>query len=71
MSNQRGGKWHKAAMSDNDTQGLQMASFFREAKEALEKQGHEDAAFYFEQCEDWIRSGKSLSSKSASHILGV
>jgi hypothetical protein len=48
-----------------------MAAFFRDAKEALEKQGHDDAAFYFEQCEDWIRSGKSLSSKPASYILGV
>ena len=69
--NQRRGNWHSAAMNDSDSQGLKMASFFRDAKEALEKQGHDDAAFYFEQCEDWIRSGKSLSSKPASYILGV
>jgi hypothetical protein len=50
---------------------MQIYQFFKQARMALEESGNEDAAFYFEQCEDWIRSGKSLNSKSAAHILGV
>lgn len=71
MSNQRRGNWKPAAMSDNDLNGMRLVSFFKEAKEVLERHGHGDAAFYFEQCEDWLREGKSLSDKSAAHILGV
>jgi len=71
MSNQRSGKWKPAAMTDNDPNGMRLVEFFKEAKEVLERHGHEDAAFYFEQCEDWLREGKTLSCKPAGHILGV
>lgn len=71
MSNQRAGKWKPAAMNDNRSNGMQIVSFFREAKEALERSGNEDAAFYFEQVEDWLREGKSLTDKKAAYILGL
>ena len=39
----------------------------------LEEYGHEDAAFYFEQVEEHLRSGKGLpvSEKEVGHVLGV
>ena len=70
MSNQRPGKTHRAGANDG-MRDMQLRNFFRSAKQLLEETGNDDAAFYFEQCEDWIRSGKSLSSKPASYILGV
>jgi hypothetical protein len=50
---------------------MKLLEFFKNARIALEDHGDMDSAFYFEQVEDWIRSGKSLNSKSAAHILGV
>jgi len=70
LSNQRAAKTHKASGMDNGAD-MQIYQFFKQCRMALEESGNEDAAFYFEQCEDWIRSGKSLNSKSAAHILGV
>lgn len=72
MSNQRRGKWKPAALNDGgQTNDMALVQFFKSAKESLEQYGESDAAFYFEQCEDWIRSGKSLSSAKASVVLGV
>ena len=53
--------------------GMKTVAFFKYAKELLEEQGEEDAAFYFEQIEDWIRSGKSLpgDKKVIATALGV
>ena len=70
MSNQRAGKTHKASGMDNGSD-MKIYQFFKQARVALEESGNEDAAFYFEQCEEWIRSGKSLHDKPAHHILGV
>lgn len=69
MSNQRPGKMKPAAM--NDSGGLDLVNFFKYAKEALEAKGEEDAAFYFEQCEDFIRAGGSLSDRTVSKALGL
>ena len=69
--NQRRGNWKPAAMQDNDPVGMRLVSFFKEAKLHLQMQGHEDAAFYFEQCEDWLREGKSLTKESTIKILGL
>lgn len=72
MSNQRPGKWKKASMADQ-MDGMKTVSFFKYAKELLEEQGEQDAAFYFEQMEDWLRGGKSLpgDKKVIATALGV
>lgn len=69
--NQRKGKWKPAAIPDTDLSAMKLVSFFKKAKHLLEQEGHEDAAFYFEQCEEWIRQGKSLTDESAARILGL
>ena len=71
MSNQRPGKFKAATLRDGG--GMQQVNFFKYAKEVLESEGHEDAAFYFEQMEAWLREGKSLpqDSRSIAHALGV
>ena len=71
MSNQRAGKWKSATLRDGS--GMQTVTFFKNAKKVLEEYGHEDAAFYFEQVEDHLRSGKALPTdeKSVGSVLGV
>ena len=71
MSNQRAGKTYSASASDNS--GMGTVNFFKYAKQALESAGYEDAAFYFEQVEEHLRSGKGLpvSEKEVGHVLGV
>jgi hypothetical protein len=71
MSNQRPGKMKPAAMRDDGTGMRQLIGFMSEAADALNRYGNEDAAFYFEQVEEWLRSGKTLNSKPAAHILGL
>jgi hypothetical protein len=72
MSNQRTGNWKPAAMQDGGrTSDMALVSFFKESKLALERSGKEDAAFYFEQVETWLREGKSLTTKRVEHILGL
>lgn len=69
MSNQRRGKWKPAAMNDNT--GMRLTEFFKRATEVLNQYGHDDAAFYFEMCEEWLREGKTLNPNDAAKILGV
>tara|TARA_B100001057_G_C22557984_1_gene836083 strand:- start:299 stop:514 length:216 start_codon:yes stop_codon:yes gene_type:complete len=71
MSNQRAGKFKPATLREGG--GMQTVNFFKYAKEILESEGHEDAAFYFEQMETWLREGKALpqDSRSIAHALGV
>ena len=71
MSNQRAGKWKTATLRDGS--GMQTVTFFKNANKVLEEDGHEDAAFYFEQVEEHLRSGKGLpvSEKEVGHVLGV
>ncbi len=71
MSNQRAGKWKSATLRDGS--GMQTVTFFKYAKELLEQYGHEDAAFYFEQVEEHLRSGGGLpnDSKEIGKVLGV
>lgn len=73
MSNQRPGKWKPAALTDGSLTGgpMKQLEFFKGCKEALQRAGQEDAAFYFEQIEDWIREGKDLYSKRPGYILGL
>lgn len=71
--NQRPGKKYRAAMNDNDPQGLLLRAFFRNAAKLLNEKGEEDAAFYFEQCEEWVTSGKRIQDgeKDVARILGL
>lgn len=73
MSNQRPGKWKPAGLSDGSLTGgpMRQLEFFKGCREVLERYGHEDAAFYFEQCESWIREGKDLYNSKPSKVLGV
>lgn len=71
MSNQRSGKWKPASMSGGDKiDSMVLCQFFKSAKEALERAGYEDSAFYFEQCEEWMREGRSINN-DARVILGL
>lgn len=69
--NQRKGKWKPAAMQDSGN--MSTVNFFKYAKEMLAERGEEDAAFYFEQCEEHLRSGKELTSDKGNiaRILGL
>jgi len=70
--NQRAGKTYRAAASDG-LADMKLKNFFRGAKEMLEEAGYDDAAFYFEQCEDHIVNGKSLpyERKDIARVLGL
>jgi hypothetical protein len=70
MSNQRAGKWKPAGLDDGSREGA-LLTFFKEAQAALEAKGEEDAAFYFEQCVEWMTSGKSLYAERVSRVLGL
>ena len=71
MSNQRPGKMKPATLRDEG--GMVTVTFFKYAKEVLEQNGNEDAAFYFEQMETWLGDGNSLpqDTKKIAHALGV
>lgn len=68
---QRAAKKKPASMASMD--GMAQVTFFRIAKEELESVGYNDSAFYFEQVEEWLRSGKSLptTDKEVSKVLGL
>jgi hypothetical protein len=71
VSNQRGGKWKPASLRGDD--GMSTVTFFKNAKEVLERSGKEDEAFYFEQMETWLRDGNRLptDTKDIAKALGV
>lgn len=75
MSNQRGGAWGKASASNaiDDARAMKLRNFFRDAKELLEKNGNEDAAYYFEQVMEELNQGKSLPTDktNVSRLLGL
>jgi uncharacterized protein YidB (DUF937 family) len=72
MSNQRAGKYHRASGMDSGSE-MKIYQFFKQAQEALESAGEDDAAFYFEQVTTWIKEGKSLpsESKQIARVLGL
>ena len=67
MSNQRPGKYKPAALRE---ESMAIVRFFTSAKEALAARGEEDASFYFEQVEDWLRQGNSLEDDPRK-VLGL
>ena len=70
MSNQRPGKLQKPLDRNGD---MQVYKFFKTAAKVLKDADKEDEAFYFEQMEDYIKSGKPLTTSEESIIraLGV
>lgn len=71
MSNQRRGNYKPASMHDGASMSTVM--FFKEARLALEQSGNDDAAFYFEQVEEWLRAGKGLptSAREVTKVLAL
>tara|TARA_Y100001937_G_C6983544_1_gene268836 strand:- start:17 stop:232 length:216 start_codon:yes stop_codon:yes gene_type:complete len=71
MSNQRPGKMQ--SRPDQPGSEMSLFKFFKEARVQLEDAGHDDAAFYFEQMQDWISSGKKLPTDKDTVIraLGI
>lgn len=73
MSNQRPGKLQRKAMF-NDSGSLlrQVITFAKEAEDLLEKNGEEDAAFYFGQLKDWLTDHPTKAFNEPTHrILGL
>lgn len=68
---QRAAKKQPASTSSLD--GMSTVTFFKLAKENLQRVGYEDEAFYFEQVETWLRDGKGLptTDKEVSKVLGL
>lgn len=72
MSNQRPGKMKKATFQSSDSMLAQAIAFARDAEEALERQGEEDAAFYFGQLKDWLTENPNKGfGERAQKILGL
>lgn len=71
--NQRAGKTHRAAMGqDGRIAMFEVIDFFESAKNALEQNGEEDAAFYFEQVYEHLKKNPQKGFKeTVSRILGV
>ena len=69
---QRSGKTHRAGAADG-LGDMKLKNFFRGAKEMLLEAGNEDAAFYFEQCEEHMMEGKPLpyERKDIARLLGI
>lgn len=58
MGFQRQAKMKPATMRAGE--GMTLVQFFKQAGDILKERGEDDAAFYFEQCEEWLREGKQL-----------
>tara|TARA_R110000851_G_scaffold81665_1_gene179277 strand:- start:61 stop:288 length:228 start_codon:yes stop_codon:yes gene_type:complete len=75
MSNQRRGNWTTASASSitSDAQAMKLRNFFRDAKELLENNGNEDAAYYFEQVMEELNNGGTLpvDKSNVSKLLGL
>ena len=72
MSNQRPGKFHKAALTDGDKIRFgDLINFCKSAKEDLEKAGEEDAALRFEILESWLREDFRGAFKYHPKMIGL
>lgn len=69
---QRSAKMSKP-MGDGTISPMLLTQFVKQCKLQLESAGYEDCAFYFEQIEDSLREGKSITSdpKKVQRILGL
>ena len=59
------------SMSSVTDEGL--LKFFKQGQQLLEDKGEEDAAFYFEQCADYIQRGGEFyhDSKTVARMFGL
>lgn len=72
VSNQRPGKSKGPTFQSSDSMLKQAIAFARDAEEALERQGEEDAAFYFGQLKDWLTENPRKGfNERAQTILGL
>ena len=60
-------------MQDNAAGGFRNRDFFRLARKILESEGHEDAAYYFEQMEEYVADGSQLPTdyQGVTRALGI
>jgi len=72
VSNQRFGKTYKASGFDNGM-SMKLVQFFKNARIECEEAERDEAAFYFGQVEDHLRSGKGLPTEASSimKMLGL
>lgn len=70
---QRAGKSHKAAMgSDGRVDLREIVDFMQRCANVLDREGQEDAAFYFEQVADFVKDHPTKGLKEdAGRILGL
>ena len=75
MSNQRPGKLKTATLRDTTSSATDetLLRFFKQGQELLEAKGEEDAAFYFEQCADYMQRGGQFyhDSKTVARMFGL
>lgn len=69
--NQRPGKTHMAAMSDDKIRYADLVNFCKRAKEDLLNAGDSDASIRFEILEDWLRNDYKGSFKYESKMIGL
>ena len=73
MSNQRAGNWKPATLRDENVSlsTSEVIKFSRTAKEMLQMRGEDDAAFYFEQIEDWLVNNPGKGLRDVGRVLGL
>jgi hypothetical protein len=65
--NQRPGKTHSAALGDSQNVPLRsLIDYVKNARVALNETDHEDAAYYFEMFEDFLRTEVANGTKPLS-----
>lgn len=65
--NQRPGKTHLAALGDGQNVTLRsLIDYVKNARVALDETDHEDAAYYFEMFEDFLRTEVANGTKPLS-----
>lgn len=71
--NQRPAKTHRAAMpSDGRVSLNEVIDFMQTAENLLEREGQEDAAFYFGQVAEFLRDNPTKGLKeNVGRVLGV
>ena len=74
MSNQRAGNWKPAAMSDSGERVnyKTVVDFMQTAANELDREGYEDASFYFQQVVDHLKDNprKGFNEKVTT-VLGL
>ncbi len=71
--NQRPARTYNAALGQDSRISLfEIIAFMRSAEDILEKEGHEDAAFYFGQVAEFLKDNPTKAfNESVGRVLGV